>query len=105
MEGTGHDDERRRRTARGGGRRAAAALLPPVARAQPVPPRWEPSRPIILLVGFAPGGGTDIISRLLQPALQADLGRTITVENRPGASGTVAALAGIRAPPDATPCS
>lgn len=79
---------------------AAGTLLAPAARAQPVPPRWEPSRPINLLVGFAPGGGTDIISRLLQPALQADLDQTITVENRPGASGTVAALAGTRAPPD-----
>ncbi len=80
---------------------AAAALpvAPPVTRAQQ-PPRWEPSRPVALLVGFAPGGGTDIISRLLQPLLQADLGQPVTVENRPGASGTVAALAGVRAPPD-----
>ena len=78
---------------------AATHLARTSARAQQGP-RWEPSRPINLLVGFAPGGGTDIISRLLQPALQADLGQTVTVENRPGASGTVAALAGIRAPPD-----
>ena len=80
---------------------AAAAALPPLARplrAQAA--RWEPSRPIVLLVGFAPGGGTDIISRLLQPVMQAELGQPITVENRPGASGTIAALAGTRAPPD-----
>jgi len=82
---------------------AAAAALPaaPPARAQRQgQPRWEPSRPITLLVGFAPGGGTDIISRLLQPLLQSDLGQPVTVENRPGASGTLAALAGTRAPPD-----
>src|SRR5829696_3645690 len=82
---------------------AAAAALPaaPPARAQRQgQPRWEPSRPVNLLVGFAPGGGTDIISRLLQPLLQADLGQPVTVDNRPGASGTVAALAGTRAPPD-----
>src|SRR5215213_7573730 len=79
---------------------AAAAGSPaaPPARAQRQ--RWEPSRPITLLVGFAPGGGTDIVSRLLQPLLQSDLGQPVTVENRPGASGTLAALAGTRAPPD-----
>lgn len=59
-----------------------------------------PGRPITMLVGFAPGGGTDIIARLLQPALQADLGQPIAVENRPGASGTIAAAANARATPD-----
>lgn len=76
---------------------AGAALLavPGLARAESYP-----TRPITLLVGFAPGGGTDIISRLLQPALQQELGQPIAVENRPGASGTIAALAGTRAAPD-----
>ena len=59
-----------------------------------------PSRSITMLVGFAPGGGTDIIARLLQPALQADLGQPIAIENRPGASGTIAAAACSRAAPD-----
>lgn len=72
------------------------ALLAAPALAQPA----YPTRPISMLVGFAPGGGTDIIARLLQPALQADLGQPIAVENRPGASGTIAALAGSRATPD-----
>jgi len=53
-----------------------------------------------MLVGFAPGGGTDIIARLLQPLLQQDLGQPIAIENRPGASGTIAAAAVTRAPPD-----
>ena len=76
---------------------AGAALLavPGLARAESYP-----TRPITLLVGFAPGGGTDIISRLLQPSLQQELGQPIAVENRPGASGTIAALAGTRAAPD-----
>lgn len=78
----------------------AAAALPFGLPARAQPAQWQPARPINLLVGFAPGGGTDIISRLLQPMLQADLGQPVTVENRPGASGTLAALAGTRAPPD-----
>ncbi|MDB5373277.1 MAG: tripartite tricarboxylate transporter substrate binding protein [Belnapia sp.] len=61
---------------------------------------WSPTRPVTLLVGFAPGGGTDIIARLLAPAMGQALGQPIAVENRPGASGTIAALAGTRAPPD-----
>ena len=77
----------------------ATALAAPAlaARAQPA---WSPTRPVTLLVGFAPGGGTDIIARLLAPALQQALGQPIAVENRPGASGTIAALTGTRAPPD-----
>ena len=74
---------------------AAALAAPAVARAQAYP-----TRPISLLVGFAPGGGTDIIARLLAPRLQEEFGQPIAVENRPGASGTVAATAIARARPD-----
>jgi tripartite-type tricarboxylate transporter receptor subunit TctC len=59
-----------------------------------------PVRPVTLMVGFAPGGGTDIIARLLQPSLQHSFGQPIAVENRPGASGTIAAAANARAAPD-----
>ncbi|MFZ4408154.1 MAG: Bug family tripartite tricarboxylate transporter substrate binding protein [Paracraurococcus sp.] len=74
---------------------AAALATPALAQA-----RWEPNRPITILVGFAPGGGTDIIARLLSPALSAELGQPVTVENRPGAGGVIAATAGGRATPD-----
>jgi tripartite-type tricarboxylate transporter receptor subunit TctC len=74
---------------------AAPLLLPLAARAQEFP-----SRSITILVGFAPGGGTDIIARLLAPALQAEFGQPVAVENRTGASGTVAVIAGSRAAPD-----
>jgi tripartite-type tricarboxylate transporter receptor subunit TctC len=79
---------------------SAPALLaaPSFAHAQGAAP--YPTRPITMLVGFAPGGGTDIIARLLQPALQTELGQPIAVENRPGASGTIAAAAASRAQPD-----
>ncbi len=74
---------------------AAAALASAPAGAQ----AW-PSRPITILVGFAPGGGTDIIARALQPALIEDLGQPIAIESRVGASGTLAAAAVSRARPD-----
>ncbi|MEN0075171.1 MAG: tripartite tricarboxylate transporter substrate-binding protein, partial [Paracraurococcus sp.] len=82
---------------------AAAALplaAPLLGRGAARAAAWAPDRPVTVLVGFAPGGGTDIITRLLSPALQAELGQPIAVENRPGASGTIAALAGSRAAPD-----
>ncbi len=77
------------------GAAAVAPLLPAPALAQAYP-----SRTITLLVGFAPGGGTDIIARFLAPMLQEEFGQTIAVENRPGASGTLAVLALSRARPD-----
>lgn len=78
--------------------RAAPALLalPAAARAQAP----YPARAVTMLVGFAPGGGTDIIARLLQPLLQQELGQPVAIENRPGASGTIAAAAASRAQPD-----
>ena len=65
---------------------AAALTLPLSAAAQ----SW-PTKPIRLLVGFAPGGGTDIVMRAIAPKLGELLGQPIVVENRAGASGTIAA--------------
>jgi len=53
-----------------------------------------------LLVGFAPGGGTDVMARLLQPALSERLGQQIVVENRPGAGTNIATEAVVDATPD-----
>jgi len=73
----------------------AALAAPSVARAQAYP-----SRTISFLIPFAPGGGTDIISRALQPTLQEEFGQALAMENRPGASGTLAVGQLSRARPD-----
>ena len=49
-----------------------------------------PNKPIKVLVGYAPGGGSDIIARLMAQSLQAKLGQPVVVENRPGAGGNLA---------------
>lgn len=59
-----------------------------------------PDRPITLLVGYAPGGGTDIVARLLAKELSSKLGQSIVVENKPGAATHIATQALIRAKPD-----
>ncbi len=51
----------------------------------------QDSTPIRLLVGFAPGGMTDVVGRVLAQGLQAELGRTVVIENRTGAGGQIAA--------------
>ncbi|HZF75051.1 MAG TPA: tripartite tricarboxylate transporter substrate binding protein [Acetobacteraceae bacterium] len=75
---------------------AAAALVPAgAARAQ----AW-PSRPIRWIVGYPPGGGTDVLARLVGAAMSARLGQPVVVENRPGAATNLAAQAAATAEPD-----
>ncbi|MGE0799518.1 MAG: Bug family tripartite tricarboxylate transporter substrate binding protein [Lautropia sp.] len=59
-----------------------------------------PEKPIRLLIGFPPGGGTDVLARTLATKLSAELGQQVIPENRPGASGIVAAQVAAGAPPD-----
>lgn len=59
-----------------------------------------PARPVRVLVGYAPGGGMDAIARLLAPKLSEALGQQFVIENRPGASGGVAAEALVNSAPD-----
>jgi tripartite-type tricarboxylate transporter receptor subunit TctC len=65
---------------------SASLLATPLAAQE----AW-PRATLRILVPFAPGGATDIAARVLAPALQAELGRNVVVENRPGGGGTIAA--------------
>jgi len=72
------------------------AILPGLAAAQP------DTRPIRVLVGFPPGGSTDVVTRILTDRLRESLGRPVIVENRPGNGGQVAAIQLKNAAPDGT---
>jgi len=73
-------------------------LAATTARAQPGPPQasW-PQRPVRILVGFSPGGLTDVLARVLAPKLSDRFGQPFVVENRSGASGIIAAEAVVNA--------
>jgi tripartite-type tricarboxylate transporter receptor subunit TctC len=74
---------------------AALPALPRLARAQ-----TYPTKPVRILVGFAPGGATDTTARLMGNWLSERLGQQFIVENRPGAGTNIATEAVVRSPPD-----
>lgn len=78
---------------------ALAAGLLTFAAALPVQ-AWEPKKPINIVVGFSPGGGTDIIARTVSSAAQEFFPVPLVIVNRSGASGTIAAEYVRNAPPD-----
>src|SRR3954467_2273578 len=59
-----------------------------------------PNRPIRMIVGFAPGGGTDTTARALTPKLSERLGQQVIVDNRPGAAGNIATELTVKSPAD-----
>ena len=61
-----------------------------------------PDKPLRIMVGASPGGGTDILARMLAEKFAADLKQSVVVENRPGASNTIAAEMTAKATPDGT---
>ena len=77
---------------------ASAAALPAVSRIA-----WAqayPARPVRIIVGFPPGGPSDILARLIGQRLSERLGQPFIIENRPGATGNIATEAVARAPAD-----
>jgi len=79
---------------------AAGALT--AALGGPAPAQEWPPGPIRIIVAFGPGGGSDIVGRIIAQAMQERLGRAVMVENRPGAAGTLGNEAVARADPDGT---
>jgi tripartite-type tricarboxylate transporter receptor subunit TctC len=73
----------------------ALPSVPRIARAQAYP-----TRPVRMIVSFAPGGTTDIVARLVGRWLSEHLGQQFVIENRPGANGNIGTEAVVRAPPD-----
>jgi len=59
-----------------------------------------PLKPVRILIGFSPGGGADVVARILAQKLSESLGQPVTIENRPGAGGTIATEATAKAPAD-----
>ena len=78
----------------------ACALLALLLPAIPVPAQSWPTKPLKIMVGASAGGGTDIIARMLAEKLAEPLKQSVIVENRPGASNTIAADLTAKAPPD-----
>ncbi|MBP0621232.1 tripartite tricarboxylate transporter substrate binding protein [Cupriavidus consociatus] len=82
----------------------AAAILPQLlqpasAQAAESAATW-PSRPITIVVTYPPGGGADLMARLIAPGLGRELGQSVVVENRPGAGGQIGAAYVAKAAPD-----
>src|SRR5204863_6133172 len=74
---------------------AIVAAAPSFACAQSYP-----TRPVHMIVGFAAGGPTDIVARIMAQWLSERLGQQFVVENRPGAAGNIATEAALKASPD-----
>jgi len=88
---------RRRLMLAGAGAALAAAL--PAARGQGAAAAF-PTKPVLLIVPFAPGGPTDVLARVIAEGMSKDLGQPIIVENTPGAGGTVGTARAARAAAD-----
>ena len=85
-------------------RRSLAPLLAGLALAAPgfALAQAAPDKPVRIMVGASPGGGTDILARMLADKFAPSLKQTVVVENRPGASNTIAADMTAHAVPDGT---
>jgi len=80
--------------------RLAVVALAALAAMRPAPAQDFPTRPVELIVPFAPGGGSDILARLISDGLGRRLGQSFVVINRPGANTNLGMLSVARAQPD-----
>ena len=76
---------------------AAAAVVSPAWSASG---EWAPTKPVRMIVGFPPGGATDLVARQIAPKMAQGLGRQVIVDNRPGANGVISNELIARADPD-----
>ena len=81
-------------------RAAAIALLCAGVGAGAAAAAEFPSKPVRLILGFPPGGATDLVARAMQPRMSAALGHQLVIDNRPGANGIIAGELTARADPD-----
>ena len=72
---------------------ATALVLPAAAQS-------FPSKPVKLVVPYPPGGGTDVLARIVAPKMGEMLGQTVVIENKPGAGGTIGGAQAANAAPD-----
>lgn len=77
-----------------------ASLALPLLRAGTAAAQEYPTRPVRMVIGFPPGGGVDIVARLIAPRLAEALGQPFLVENRAGANGNIAMDSVVQAPAD-----
>jgi tripartite-type tricarboxylate transporter receptor subunit TctC len=78
----------------------ALAALCAAAAAAPAAAQQYPAKPVRMIVGFSPGGGTDVVARVISQRLSDWWGQGVVVENRPGATGTIGADVVAKSPPD-----
>lgn len=79
--------------------RRLTAFLATIVLASPALAAW-PERPVKILIGYAAGGSTDVVGRLLAPKLSERLGQPVVIENKPGGAGDLAAEVMLQGPAD-----
>ena len=79
---------------------ALCAATAPLPAASQTPAQKYPDKPIRFIVPFPPGGGNDILARLLAPKMSESLGQPVVIDNRPGAGGNIGTDLAAKAAPD-----